>query len=168
VPRHSWIAGAYDEHGAALYRHALMIVGDRAMAEDVLHQVFVRLLRRGASAEAVHATRAYLRQAVRNECFSWLRRPQPVRREAHDGLPLLEPSGPAVQDDRVVLEQALDSLPPEQREVVHLKVYEGFTFAEIADLTGVSINTASSRYRYALDRLAARLGDERTDTGRTA
>jgi DNA-directed RNA polymerase specialized sigma24 family protein len=56
---------------------------------------------------------------------------------------------------------ALRALPPEQREVIHLKVFEGHTFNEIADLTGESINTAASRYRYAMDKLRAMLGAER-------
>jgi RNA polymerase sigma-70 factor (ECF subfamily) len=151
-----------------LYRHALMILGDTAMAEDVVHQVFVRLLRGGRSTEPVRSTRAYLRQAVRNECFSWLRRRESVPGVREDASPQLAPSGPAPQDDQVILEQALGTLPPDQREVVHLKVFEGFTFAEIADPTGVSINTAASRYRYALDKLAASLGGARERPDRTA
>ena len=45
------------------------------------------------------------------------------------------------------------AFPPEQREVVFLKVFEGMTFQEIADLCGTSITTAASRYRYALGTL---------------
>ena len=41
----------------------------------------------------------------------------------------------------------------DQREVVHLHVYEGMTFREVADATGDSINTIAARYRYALDKL---------------
>lgn len=58
-------------------------------------------------------------------------------------------------DSRLALEQALRLLPPEQREVIHLKVYEGLTFQEIAALIDESINTVASRYRYAMDKLRA-------------
>ena len=51
-------------------------------------------------------------------------------------------------------------LPAEQREVVHLKVWEGMTFQEIADLTGESLNTAASRYRYAIEKLRTILAEE--------
>jgi RNA polymerase sigma-70 factor (ECF subfamily) len=51
------------------------------------------------------------------------------------------------------IEAALRELPPEQREVIHMKVYEGNTFQQVADLLGVSINTVASRYRYAMDKL---------------
>ncbi len=78
---------------------------------------------------------------------------------------LLESHGPAQlaeeKDERLRLERALRTLPPEQREVVHLKVYEKKTFKEISEMTFVSINTASSRYRYALEKLALLLTEER-------
>lgn len=65
------------------------------------------------------------------------------------------------------LEGVLRDLPPEQREVVSLKVDGGLTFAEIAGVLDISANTAASRYRYALERLRAALkGSE--DDGRTA
>jgi RNA polymerase sigma-70 factor (ECF subfamily) len=142
----------YDEHGAALYRYALMLLADPSGAEDAVHHVFASLLRGQYRIEAgkdVH----YLRRAVRNECYSMLRRRR-VRNEV-DAAPLLEPR--AVQGDkpeeRLALEGALRELPPEQREVVHLHVFEGLTLQEIADASGVSINTVASRYRYALARL---------------
>jgi RNA polymerase sigma-70 factor (ECF subfamily) len=53
----------------------------------------------------------------------------------------------------MALETALASLPVEQREVVVLKVYEGLSFKEIAELTDISINTIASRYRYAIEKL---------------
>ena len=58
---------------------------------------------------------------------------------------------------RPVLEAALRELPPEQRAVAHLKLWEGLTFEQIADLLGIPLNTAASRYRYALDKLRQRL-----------
>jgi RNA polymerase sigma-70 factor (ECF subfamily) len=63
-------------------------------------------------------------------------------------------------DERIAIEQVLRSLPPEQREVVHLKTFEGLTFQEIADVTETSINTIASRYRYAIEKLRAAFGRE--------
>lgn len=57
------------------------------------------------------------------------------------------------------IREALTDLPPEQREVVVLKVWQGRTFDEIGRLLGISPNTASSRYRYALEKLRAALGE---------
>ena len=61
-------------------------------------------------------------------------------------------------EERLALERALCELPPEQREVVHLKAFEGMTFQEIADAIGESINTVASRYRYAMEKMRAQLG----------
>jgi RNA polymerase sigma-70 factor (ECF subfamily) len=51
------------------------------------------------------------------------------------------------------LSDALKTLPPEQREVIALKVDGGLTFGQIAEILGVNANTAASRYRYALEKL---------------
>jgi RNA polymerase sigma-70 factor (ECF subfamily) len=142
----------YDEHGASLYRYALMLLLDHAAAEDAVQQVFAAILaggRRATRAPDAH----YLRRAVRNQCFSMLRRTG-VRADSN-ARPLLE-NMPGVEADpaaRVALERALAELPPEQREVVHLHVFEGHTFQEIANGCDESINTIASRYRYALAKL---------------
>ena len=55
------------------------------------------------------------------------------------------------------LAAALGELPEEQRAVVHLKLWEGLTFEEIAAALDISPNTAASRYRYGIDKLRGRL-----------
>jgi len=151
--RATLVGRLYDEHGPSLYRYALILVAEHGAAEDVLHQVFATLMRHKTELEnAEH----YLRRAVRNECYSMLR-----RRVSHPvvSAPLLESSQPepVSADDRIALETAIVALPPDQREVVHLHVFEGMTFQEVAVATGESINTVSSRYRYALEKLRATL-----------
>jgi RNA polymerase sigma-70 factor (ECF subfamily) len=140
----------YDELGAGLYRYAVMLLADAAAAEDAIQQVFAAMLRRKGSIEnEAH----YLRRAVRNECYSMLR--GRVRRKEEDAGPMLEAATAemASHAERLALEGAISQLPPEQREVVHLHVFEGWTFQEVADGCGESVNTVASRYRYALARL---------------
>ena len=60
------------------------------------------------------------------------------------------------------LQAAVASLPAEQREVVALKFQGGLTFAEIASAMGTSLNTAASRYRYAIDKLRRLMNTEET------
>ena len=139
----------YDRYAASLYRYALMILADPAGAEDALQQVFAALI---AKPRRLEMDEHYLRRAVRNECYSALRR----RRRNPEDAPLLEVAGPAVpvsNVERLALEAAIRELAPEQREVLHLHVFEGRTFQEIADACGESINTIASRYRYALAKL---------------
>ena len=144
------MARLYDTYGASLYRYAAMLLADPGAAEDAVQQVFTALLRQPRELEQeAH----YLRRAVRNECYSHLRRRQADA--AHAGArSLIEPATAGVaEDDRLALERAIRGLSPEQREVVHLHVFEGMTFQEIADAAAASINTIAARYRYALARL---------------
>jgi RNA polymerase sigma-70 factor (ECF subfamily) len=66
-----------------------------------------------------------------------------------------EVSAPIAAEDRLALDAAIRALPPEQREVIHLHVFEGLTFKEVALATGEPANTVASRYRYALEKLRA-------------
>jgi RNA polymerase sigma-70 factor (ECF subfamily) len=148
------IASAYRAHAAALYRYAIMITADAAAAEDAIQQVFVKLVGRKKVTSLGVAERSYLRIAVRNECYRILnrRRREPVELE---GGNMIAPagSGPADPEEQAMVEQALRRLPPDQREVIHMKIYEQLTFQEIADQLGESINTIAGRYRYGLAKL---------------
>ena len=152
--RRRFVAGVYAESGPRLYRYALMILADRLDAEDVLQQVFAAVLSM-RTLPAIEEAGAYFRTAVRNAAYSLLRKRRTARAAA---ALILEPVMPGCSPtEQVALEQALSSLPPEQREVVHLHVYEGMTFQEVADSTGESINTITARYRYALDKMRKRI-----------
>ncbi len=145
------IASLYDRFAPALYRTACGLLGSAADAEDVVHDVFVALARNRARLPAIADARAYL--------FTALRRA--VARRAHSRRPgplpddLVDRRQPPERDDR--LEQALARLPPEQREVIALKIDGDLTFAELAAVLGISPNTAASRYRYAMEKLRADL-----------
>jgi RNA polymerase sigma-70 factor (ECF subfamily) len=150
------IAELYSAYGPRLYRYAVLILADRAAAQDAIQDSFLQVARvlKGKPDELVSF--AYLATTVRNTCYSVLRR---RRRRAESGEPLIErASHEATEEERLMIDEALRKLPAEQREVVYLKVFEGLTFQEIADRCGVSINTAGSRYRYATQLLRRVLG----------
>ncbi len=160
------LAAAYDAHAAMLYRFASMILANPAEAEDAVQQAFVKLAGLGDRITALKSLQAYLRIAVRNECYRILGSRRGYRNPAQEKTEaILEPVDAAItqQDERHAIEAALRTLPPEQREVVHLKVYEGMTFQQIADLSGVSLNTAASRWRYAMDALRGLLAKFQRD-----
>ena len=148
------LADLYDRFAGSLFRHAAMILADRAAAADAVHNVFLKLAKAGLGGDV--QTLAYLRRAVRNECYSMMRSRRRDIAVAVDAqlLELVEGTD-ARPAERLALEHALQQLPAEQREAVHLKVWEGMTFQEIADLTGEALNTVASRYRYAMEKLRA-------------
>lgn len=154
------LAELYDAHAPGLYRYALMILADHAGAEDAVQHAFMGLIKGGVADDRVRSPLEYLRRSVRNQCFSQLReRARRVASLAGSRGHLLEPVAPDGDqpEERLALEQALMALPPDQREVVYLKVYEGLSFREIAALVDMSPNTAASRYRYAMEKLAVAL-----------
>ena len=64
---------------------------------------------------------------------------------------------PDEQVFREKLAEALGELPPDQRAVLHLKLWEKLTFEAIAETLEIPLNTAASRYRYGIDKLRDRL-----------
>jgi RNA polymerase sigma-70 factor (ECF subfamily) len=140
-----------------------MILGDRALAEDAVQQAFTRLLARGRM-DDLESAQAYLRVMVRNEAYRLLARRRPAQMVEDTPAPLLEPADDAIErgEEQAQLEAALRQLSPEQREVVHMKVYEQLTFAQIGTGLGIPQNTAASRYRYAIEHLRELLAAPRT------
>jgi RNA polymerase sigma-70 factor (ECF subfamily) len=140
----------YEVHGPALLAYASAFLPDPSEAEDMLHQVFLELIRRRVAISSP----GYLFRAVRNRVFNQIRdRSREVALEGEDaGAQWLEsPSGST--ETALALQSALGTVPEEQREVIVLRVWGQLTFEEIGGVVGISPNTAASRYRYGLAKL---------------
>jgi RNA polymerase sigma-70 factor (ECF subfamily) len=150
-----------DQHGAALVLFARQWVANRADAEDVVQEAFVRFWR---SRERALDPAAYLYACVKHCAFDSQReRTRRSRREERAARPEAEAlfAAPLEQDERrAVIEATLRSLPEEQREVLVMKIWGGLSFPQIAAALGISANTAASRYRYALAKLREQLAEE--------
>ncbi len=144
-----------------------MILADRDLARDAVQQVFVKTIKLGRRIRKITALSDYLRIAVRNECYSIIRkrRNYPDNAVLDQNRIILEGVDDALVDleEKRQLEKALNKLPPAQRETLHLRVYEEKTFKEISAVTGDSINTINSRYRYAVKRLKEMLDKDNYD-----
>jgi len=157
----SAFAEVYDRFGPALFRAAAALLRCRAEAEDAVQDVLVGLARARHDLTRVTNLRAYLFAALRHAANrrAAVRRRHRTEPLADAAEPVSLPTAPA--DGRGErLDQAVRALPPEQREVLALKVDGGLTFVEVAAALGLSPNTVASRYRYALDKLRAALGEE--------
>lgn len=144
---HENVQELYRRHGPALLAYGSSLLGDSAAAEDVLHQLFLKLLTMKALPEQ---PQLYLFKAVRNRCLNVMRdRRRLAPLEQHEWL--IKPAGMA--EAGLVVERAIAELSPEQREVLVMRIWGEMTLAEIASVLEIPANTAASRYRYALEKL---------------
>jgi len=152
----------YDEHAQALYAFLLNLTRDEADTRDLLQDVFVKLARDPGLLNGVRDERSFLIRLAHNAAIDLIRR-RGTRDKTRDrfAAEIVSPFAPAGDPDeqtfRVVLAGALAELPPEQRVVVHLKLWDGLTFEQIAGALDIPLNTAASRYRYGLDKLREQL-----------
>lgn len=150
-------------------------IPNEADAEDLLQEVFFEVIEAFRLTEPVQQWSAWMYRVARNRIVDLLRKkrlwvfagdPEPILGEAQSSLLDMLPSpdaGPAEAYARSVLldelEDALDELPAEQREVFIAHEIDGDSFKQIAARTGVSVNTLLSRKHYAVLYLRRRLGD---------
>lgn len=149
-------------------------VADPAEAEDIVQEVFYELVEANRLLMPIEHVTGWLFRVARNRITDWFRKKKPelfadAAIEDEDGdilpieqmLPSPDAAGPEAEYARTVLleelEDALDELPAEQREVFVAHELEGRSFREMSAETGLSINTLLSRKRYAVLHLRERL-----------
>jgi RNA polymerase sigma-70 factor (ECF subfamily) len=146
-PDRDTIRRLYEEHGNGLIAYASSILNSFASGEDVVHQLFVRLLRSGM--ELREPVAPYLYRSVRNACRNYVRdRSREV--DLHDDW---FNSATGSHESVVLLQSALREIPEEQRETVVMRIWGQLTFDEIGSALQISSKTAVSRYRYGLAKL---------------
>src|SRR5262249_40207495 len=153
----------YRHHGAALLAYARSFLPDASAAEDAVHSVFVKLL--GGNVTRPESEAGYLYRAVKNAASNVRR--STVRETPMPGRESWFVPRNGDREAAVALQEALGELPDEQREAVIMRIWSGLTLQEIATATAVPLNTAASRYRYALEKLRTQLA-ERPKKGRDA
>lgn len=146
------LATWFEAHAAALALYARQWL-DRGQAEDVVQEVFVRLLTQGR--EPPNA-RAWLYASVRNAAIDAARAAS--RRKRREDAVSAETRGwfdprPADVLDADAVQHAVQQLPPRQREVVTLRVWSGMTLSEVSQVMGIAVSTVHDEYRRGLDAL---------------
>jgi len=151
------LARFVDQVQGPLLGYLCRMVGDRGRAEDALQETLLRALRALPKWRPEGSFEGWLFTIARNCAMDLLRERPVVSLDGEDrpGDSIAgEDDPPDERVDRAILtgrlHEALAGLPPEQREVVSLRVYGGLSFKEIAKSTGCPINTALGRMRYAL------------------
>jgi len=153
----------FERYRADLLRLALSLLKDKSSAEDVVHDVFLHLIRVSRTFTLTGSLKAYLATCVANRARNTNR-----DRRKMNSLDS-EPAGQIMSADRrpdqwaqcseqlECLRSALMQLPYAQREVVVLRSQGQLTFKRIAVHQDCSIKTAESRYRYGLEKLCGLL-----------
>jgi RNA polymerase sigma-70 factor (ECF subfamily) len=141
----------------AVYGHGLRFFGDQQAAEDVVQEVFIKVYRTIDTFEGDSAFSTWLFRVTRNTCVDLLRqgkrRPVPVD-------PVDMPSGSTPDHsqrivDSAALEQAMQTLAPEDKEALGAITLFGLSYEEAADAIGVPVGTVKSRVFRARRTLVA-------------
>ena len=143
------------------------LLHDTVIAEDVVHDVFARLIEKQGTLKISSDLKRYLITSVVNTVRQVIRgrKAKPEAMLSNDIE--LEQTGQAspeavsvALEARTGIANAISALPYDQREVILLRHFSDLKFKTIADLQEVSINTVQGRYRYGLDKLRSLLNGE--------
>ncbi len=146
-----------------LFTYILFVVRDREMANDMFQETFFKVVSRLQQGKYIANGKfsAWLMRIAHNVIMDWYRQQRaqnivdaPKENDLSNvGSTLLESSREGELVNNQVMEDVrrmMSHLPASQREVVFLRFYQQMSFKEIAEATGVSINTALGRMRYAI------------------
>lgn len=152
---------------SSLFAYIMFVVRNEDVANDIFQETFVKVITRLQEGQYTDSGKFsfWLTRIAHNVIMDWYR----AQRSEHfvdlaDDNDLSKLKGHEVLDNfresEIVNEQVMDdvrrmmeTLPASQREVVYMRFYQQLSFKEIAELTGVSINTSLGRMRYALMNL---------------
>jgi RNA polymerase sigma-70 factor (ECF subfamily) len=149
----------YDKYKVVMLRFAVVLVGNAHTAEDIVHDVFVRFAQSADRIGLTGSLRSYLTTSVLNRARNAVRDGRRRGEGPLDGTetlpcPQREPQQWAIVNEELsLLSDALQQLPYEQREVICSHMEMDLTFAQIAQLQKVSLNTVKGRYRYGIEKL---------------
>lgn len=146
-----------------LFRYARRLTGQAAQAEDVVQEAFLRIWTRRASLDAEKSLRSLLYVTVRHLAFGQERKAH-RRKELREAMvsprtPLRPDETTGARELGAYVDRWVDELPERRREAFRLSRYDGLTYAEIAEVMGLSIKTVENHIWLALRHVRQRLKD---------
>ncbi len=161
----SALAILIDRHQSKIYGFIYSKVNDRDLSEDIFQDTFIKVIKT-LKAKSYNEEGKFLPWVMRiahNLVIDYFRKSKkmPFQREteAFSVFNYMSDTTPTVESQMITnqvegdLTRLLNELPEDQKEVLIMRMYQDLSFKEIADLTGVSINTALGRMRYAIINL---------------
>ncbi len=155
-PEGGRLADLYAAHAPDAARLAYLLTGDRALAEDLVQEAFVRLFGRFRDIRQPEAFPAYLRKTVVNLAKSHFRR----RRVERSYLERRQPDPPEGEPTVDDMWTRLQALRPRQRAAIILRYYEDLSESQTADILGCPVGTVKSLVSRGIEQLRARIDQE--------
>jgi len=152
-------------HQGRLYQVAYRLLRDPLEAEDVLQEVFLKVVEHAHRFEPQASVRAWLHRITANHCLNLLRRRHPQESLDQDDAPGLASAGATPlealeeRDLSRQLEQLLEALPENQRRALVLKRFAGLTYQEIGEEMGLSPQAVDGLLKRARQFLKKALQD---------
>lgn len=158
--REAEFAEFFQARGPGLRRAAFLVVHDWQIAEDMTQQALAKVYAHWSRSDERRRL-AFARKILMNECLTFLRRQRPeilVAQVADRPAGISDHDGEALETVR--------SLPPRQRAVVAVRIYEDLSVAEVAELLGISEGTVKSQTARALSKLKTQLSNDSSSGGK--
>ncbi len=172
--REQAFAELLQRHKSRVYTAIYMFVRDKYLAEDLFQETFIKAIKK-LNAGLYTDEGKFLPWVLRianNLCIDYYRKtkrsPKVTNPDGYDIFSILPFHDTGAQEAIIKKEEhgtvraLIDKLPPDQKEVLILRHYADYSFKEIAELTGVSINTALGRMRYAILNMRRMLKEQQT------
>ncbi|HEY1517860.1 MAG TPA: sigma-70 family RNA polymerase sigma factor [Solirubrobacteraceae bacterium] len=158
----------FDRHSSAAFSLAYRMCGRRALAEEIVQEAFVSLWRSSARYDRARGSvRSWVLRVVHNRAIDMFRREVSTAGNnvpddwITEALPARERTDEEAErrSDARLVRTALEGLPPDQRQVIELAYFGGFSHTQIADALGLPAGTVKGRMRLALSKLRIALGE---------
>ncbi|MBQ8606766.1 MAG: RNA polymerase sigma factor [Bacteroidaceae bacterium] len=151
------LACLIEEEKNNLYRYACYRLGDEAEAEDVLQEMFLALCGKEHLINNVENLRNYLYRTLTNQCGMNLRQrkkePEKMKMEDWSQLQVQDTEPQNFEQEFLLIDHLLSTIPMEQSEVIRLHIHGERTFTDIASILDIPLSTAKARYHYGIEKL---------------
>jgi RNA polymerase sigma-70 factor (ECF subfamily) len=144
----------FDRYHAPLFNFYARLMGDRTVGEDLVQEVFLRILRYRESYQPGTPFRPWIYQIARNARMDYYRKtPRQVPFQPEMVHSVAPPDSAQQEQEAALLHRALQQLPEEKREILILARFQELKYTEIAGLLGCELNTVKTRIHRALQDL---------------
>jgi RNA polymerase sigma-70 factor (ECF subfamily) len=158
------LSALYDRYGRLVYRIAFNSIGDQAIAEEVVQDVFTRVWEKANTYDSgIAKVSTWLISITRYRVIDELRRgkirPEITSVSWADLSQKDIPQSPGPEEKMELswrqsfIREALETISPDQREALALAYFKGYSHSEIAELLGVPLGTIKTRIRLAMQKL---------------